>query len=78
MTKISLKAGLKWYGNKVHNSVHSDIKQLHFGDTLKPMHFKQLDNTKRKSVIESHTFLKKNRVGKIKGETVAGGNKQRD
>ena len=56
--------------------MHSDIKKLHFGDTFKPMNFKQLDNTKRKSVLESHTFLKKNRVGKIKGETVAGGNKQ--
>ena len=30
------------------------------------------------SVLESHMLLKQNRDGKIKGWTVAGGNKQRD
>ena len=32
----------------------------------------------RKSILESHLFLKLKRDGKIKGRAVAGGNKQRD
>ena len=41
------------------------------------MYWKELDNTWSNSVLESHMFLKKNRDGKNKGQTVAGGKKQR-
>ena len=54
------------------------MKQLHFRNTFKPLHWKQLTETQRKTVLESHMFLKEKRDGKIKGRTVAGGNKQRD
>ena len=54
------------------------MKQLHFRNTFKPMHWKELDETQRKSILESHIFLKQKRDGKIKGQTVTGGNEQRD
>ena len=41
------------------------------------MHWKELDNTKMRSLLESYMFLKKKRDDKIKGQTVDGGNKQR-
>ena len=41
------------------------------------MYWKELYNTWSNSVLESHMFLKKNRDGKTKGQTVAGGKKQR-
>jgi Reverse transcriptase (RNA-dependent DNA polymerase) len=78
MTQLSLKAGLKAWGDKASEAVHSEMKQLHFRDTFKPKHWKDLNETQRKSVLESHMFLKEKRDGKIKGRTVAGGNKQRD
>ena len=54
------------------------MKQLHMRDTFKPLLRKHLSTTQKRTVLESHMFLKKKRCGKIKGRAVAGGNKQRD
>ena len=78
MTQLSLKSGLKEWGDKAYEAVESEMKQLHFRNTFKPMHWSKLTDTQRKTVLESHLFLKEKRDGKIKGRTVAGGNKQRD
>jgi hypothetical protein len=37
-----------------------------------------MSKAQRQTVLESHMFLKLKRDGKIKGRTVAGGDKQRD
>ena len=42
------------------------------------MHWKELDNTQCKGVLESHMFLKQKRYGKMKGLKVDGGDKQRN
>ena len=78
MKQIFPKAVLKEYVKQFHNTVHSDMKQLHFKNTFKPMHWKELDGTQSKSILKSYMFLKQNRYGKIKGQTVTGRNKQRD
>jgi hypothetical protein len=78
MTQLSLKSGLKEWGDKAYTAVESEMKQLHFRNTFKPMHWKKLTDIQRQTVLESHMFLKEKRDGKIKGRTVAGGNKQRD
>jgi hypothetical protein len=79
MTQLSMKAGLKRWGNKATEAVRSEMKQLHFRDTFKPLHWNELTPAQKKTVLESHLFLKEKRdTGKIKGRTVAGGNKQRD
>jgi hypothetical protein len=54
------------------------VKQLHFRNTFKPNHWRELIQVQRQTLLESHMFLKQKRDGKIKGRTVAGGNKQRD
>ena len=78
ITQLSLKSGLKQWGDKAQSAVKAEMKQLHFRDTFKPMHWRELSTAQRKTVLESHLFLKQKRDGKIKGCTVAGGNKQRD
>jgi hypothetical protein len=78
MTQLSLKSGLKEWGDRAHAAVHSEMKQLHFRNTFKPMHWKKLTDIQCQMVLESHMFLKEKCDGKIKGRTVAGGNKQRD
>ena len=78
MTQLSLKAGLKAWGKDAQKAVHSEMKQLHFRDTFKPMRWTELTHAQRQTVLESHMFLKQKRTGTIKGRTVAGGNKQRD
>ena len=67
MTQLSLKAGLKAWGDKALEAVHSEMKQLHFRDTFKTKHWKDLNDTQRKSVLESHMYLKEKRDGKIEG-----------
>ena len=78
MTQLLLKAGLREWGKEAQKAVHSEMKQLHFRDTFRPMHWRDLTHAQRKSILESHMFLKQKRTGAIKGRTVAGGNKQRD
>jgi hypothetical protein len=65
MTRLSLKSGLKEWGDKAYYiAAESEMKQLHF--RFKPMHWKELTDTQRQTVLESHMFLKKRRDGKIK------------
>jgi len=78
MTQLALKSGLKEWGEDAYSAAVSEMKQLHFRDTFKPKHWKELSELQRKTVLESHMFLKLKRSGDIKGRTVAGGNKQRD
>ena len=78
MKRISLKAFFKEWLNKAHKNVQSDMQQLHLIKTFKPVRWKELDNTQRKSVLEFHIFMNQKRDVKMKGKTVAGGNKQSD
>ena len=40
MTQLSLKSVLKEWVNKSHNAVHSEMKQLNFVETFKPINSK--------------------------------------
>jgi hypothetical protein len=77
MTQLSLKAGLKEWGKKGFKAAHYEMKLLHLCKTFKPKHWRELSKAQRQTVLESHMFLKLKRDGKIKGRTVAGGDKQR-
>ena len=78
MTQLSLKRGLQEWGDDAYLAAEAEMKQLHFRNTFKPKHWKDLSATQRQTILESHMFLKEKRDGSIKGRTVAGGNKQRD
>jgi hypothetical protein len=78
MTQLSLKSGLKEWGEVAFTAAQSDMNQLHFWNTFKPKHWRELSQVQRQTIFESHMFLKKKRDGKIKGRTVVGGNNQRD
>jgi hypothetical protein len=78
MKQLSLKAALKEWGEEAFTAAQYEMKQLHFRNTFKPKHWRELSQVQRQTVLESHMFLKQKRNGKIKGRTVACGNKQRD
>jgi len=78
MTQLSLKAGLKTWGDRGHEAAHKEMKQLHMRDTFLPKHWKELNPTQKVTVLESHVFLKEKRDKSIKVRTAAGGNKQQD
>jgi hypothetical protein len=63
MTQLSLKVGLREWGKEAQKAVHSEMKQLHFRDTFRPMHWRDLTHAQRKSILESHMFLKQKRTG---------------
>jgi hypothetical protein len=53
------------------------MKQLHWQNSFKPMHWKSLTVDQRKKVLESHIFVERKRDGTLKAQQVAGGNTQR-
>jgi hypothetical protein len=40
MTQLSLKAGLKEWGEEAFMTAQSEMKQLHFRNTFKPKHWR--------------------------------------
>ncbi len=77
LTQLSLKAGIKMWGQKATNAAEAEMKQLHWRNTFKPVQWNELTDAQKATVLESHIFLKEKRTGEVKGRTVAGGNKQR-
>ena len=77
MTQLSMKAGLKRWGNKGKKAVLKELLQLHMQDTFRPINSKTLSKTEYDKVLEPHLFLKQKRDQSIKGRMVAGSNKQR-
>jgi hypothetical protein len=51
MTQLSLKVGLKTWGEKAISAVKSEMKQLHFRDTFHPKHWKELTKVQRMKVL---------------------------
>ena len=53
------------------------MKQPHWRKSFKPLLFHELNKKQDQLILESHIFLKLKQTGEIKGQAVAGGNKQR-
>ena len=78
MAQLSLKSGIREWGDKAYTAVQSKMKELHFRNAFKPKHWRELTHTQRQTVLETYMFLKETRDGEIKGRAVAGGNKYCD
>lgn len=78
MTQLSLKAALKEWGNDASKAAYSKAKQLHWRDSFKPVHRKDLTAEQHQQILESHMIMVQKKDGTVKAREVAGGNKQRD
>jgi hypothetical protein len=78
MTQLSLKAALNQWGKDAKVAVEDKAKLFHWQNSFKPVHWKDVNEEKRKQILESHVFVKKKCTGQIKARKVTGGNKQRD
>jgi hypothetical protein len=78
MTQLSLKARLRHWGDRGYDAAYAEMKQLHMRDTFSPKHWEELSPLQKKTILESHMFVKEKRDKTIKGRTVAEGNKQHD
>ena len=77
MTQISMKAGMQQWGEPSTEAVSTELEQLHYRDTFKPVNHLSLSKKEYEKVLESHMFLKQKCDESIKGRMVDGGNKQR-
>jgi hypothetical protein len=77
MAQVSLKAAIKKWGKEDVDSIGKEMKQLHWWNSFKPMHWKYLTSNQRKKVLESHIFVERKQDGILKAWQVAGSNKQR-
>ncbi len=77
LTQLTLKAAIKMWGYEAKIAAELEMKQLHWRNTFKPIQWRKMNEEQKNMVLESHILMKMKQLGKIKGRTVAGGNKQR-
>jgi hypothetical protein len=76
LAQLTLKAAINKWGKRAETAAEAEMKQLHWRNTFKLVHYSDLSLQQKETILESHIFLTEKRTGKIKGCTVAGGNKQ--
>jgi hypothetical protein len=64
MTQLSLKAGLKEWGDKAFTAAQSEMKQLHFHNKFNPKHWIELSQVQRQTMLESHIAMGRKDQGK--------------
>ena len=74
---MSLKAGLRTFGDDGMRAVEKEMRQLHGRDAMKPVHKNCLTIEQQREALAYLMFLKRKRCGKIKGRGCADGRKQR-
>ena len=78
MAQVSMKAALKKWGKAAEHVITIEMKQLHWRNLYKPVHWHELTKAQKEHILESHIFVEEKIDGKIKARKVVGGNKQQD
>ncbi len=66
MAQVSLKTALKKWGREAEESVGKEMKQLHWQNSVMPMHWKSITVEQCKKVLKSHIFLERKQDGSLK------------
>jgi hypothetical protein len=66
MDQVLLKAALKKWDKEAEEYVGKEMKQLHWQNSFKPMHWKSLTAKQCKKVLESHIFVERKPDGVLK------------
>jgi hypothetical protein len=74
---MSLKRGLKVFGDDGVAAVKKEMLQLHDRKVMAPKHVTDLTPEQKREALAYLMFLKRKRCGKIKGRGCADGRKQR-
>ena len=75
--QMSLKTGLRTFGDDGMKAVEKEMRQLHDRDVMKPVHKNYLIPEQRREALAYLMFLRRKHCGKIKGRGCADGQKQR-
>ena len=65
--QMTLKVGLRTFGNDGVRAVEKEMRQLHDRGVMMPVHKKSLTSEQRKEALAYLMFLKRKRCGKVKG-----------
>ena len=77
MTQMSLKQGLRSWGDKAKDAVRKEVSQMHEKHVFKPVKFQLLTRQEKLAALRSIIFLKQKRCGRIKARWCADGRPQR-
>ena len=75
--QMSLKAGLRTFGDDGMKAVEKEMRQLHDRNVMAPVHKQCLTPEQQKEALAYLMFLKRKHCGKIMGHGCADGHKQR-
>jgi hypothetical protein len=75
--QMTAKKGLKLFGHKGAEAIVSEMHQLHYRKTVKPVFANQMTREDKRAALRYLMFLKQKRCGKIKARGCADGRKQR-
>ncbi len=78
MAQLSMDTAVKKWGKTAEQAIAIEMKQLHWRNSYKPMHWHELTNAQKLHILESHIFIEEERDGTIKARKGVGGNKHRD
>jgi hypothetical protein len=73
-----MKAALMKWSKVAEQAITIKMKQLHWRNLYKPMHWHELTQAKNEHILEPHIFIEEKQDGKIKARKVVEGNKQQD
>jgi hypothetical protein len=75
--QMSMKKGLKMFGDAGVEGVHNEMWQLHEQNVMKPLHAREPTPEECQEAMAYLMFLKRKWCGKVKGRGCANGRKQR-
>ena len=76
MTQLSLKQGIRAWGDAAINAVKKEVQQMHDKKVYKPVMFNTLTRQEKLAALRSIIFLKQKRCGRIKARLCADGRPQ--
>ena len=65
--QMSVKRGLKLFGNDRLKAIKVEMLQLHSRDVIEPKRVTELSNAEKQKALGYLMFLKRKRCGRIKG-----------
>ena len=77
MTQLSLKQGIRAWGDDAINAVKKEVQQMHDKKVYKPVKVGTLTRQEKLAALRSIIFLKQKRCGRIKARLCADGRPQR-
>jgi len=78
MAQISVKKGLKNFGERAADAIMEEFSQLHNKKIFVPRYFHEITSEQRRKYLRAITLVNEKKSGKIKGRTIANGRSQRE